>query len=162
MPCGCRIPATEYPESAEWGPIAWDILHGLAERSGHLSNKLAQEDEKRHWIFLFESIEKMIPCTICREHYRVFLLGRPVKSIADSPYESLNPFVKKWFWTLHGEIYNGTFNYEDLTAKYGSVPIKQRLDQLAAPIQRAMTHNGVKLLHWKAFEREVRTLLGMY
>ena len=162
MPCACKVPVTQYPESAEWGPITWDILHGLAERSGGCTNKLIQEDEKRHWISLFDSIEKMIPCTICREHYKTFLLNRPVNSIIDSPYESLKPFVKKWFWTLHGEIYEGVFAYEDLTARYSSVPIKERLNQLTAPIQRAMTHNGVKLLHWKAFEREVKILLGQY
>ena len=165
MPCACRVPLAEYPQNAEWGPLAWDILHGLAERSGQTSNAHIQKDEARHWILLIESVEKMIPCDVCRGHYKEYLAENPVKQILDQPYEKLNPFVKTWFWRLHNDINLGNdkpvFTFDELGNRYKSIAIKQRLDQLAAPIQRAMTNNGVKLLHWKAFEREVRTLLGL-
>lgn len=165
MPCACKVPVAQYPETAEWGPIAWDILHGLAERAGRQSNTLIQKDEMQHWIQLIESVEKMIPCDVCRGHYKEYLTINPVRILSDMPYSGLRDFVRKWFWSLHNEINEGNdkplFTYGDLSGRYGSVPIKMRLDQLSAPIQRAMTLNGVRLLHWKAFEREVRTLLGM-
>ena len=74
MPCACRVPAVEYPANAEWGPITWMILHGLAERSGKNTNILLQGDEIRNMILLIESVEKMIPCDICRAHYHEYLV----------------------------------------------------------------------------------------
>ena len=164
MPCACRVPVTQYPETAEWGPLMWDILHAFAERSGKIENPLIQQDERRHLLFLIEGVEKTIPCEICKAHYKEYLDQHPVKDILTMPYEDLRPFVQKWFWNLHNEINLGNnkpvFAYSGLS-HYQSINIKVRLEQLAAPIQRAMTHNGVKLLNWKAFEREVRTLIGL-
>jgi hypothetical protein len=36
--CSCKIPIETYPENAEWGPLFWKILHGLAEKSGKQTN----------------------------------------------------------------------------------------------------------------------------
>ena len=162
MPCACRVPAVEYPETAEWGPITWSILHGLAERSGKNSNLLLQGDEIRNMIMLIEAVEKMIPCDICRGHYHEYLVSKPVKSWLKEPYTNLRENARKWVWTLHNEINLGNdkpiFQYEDLEGTYGQVNIRQKLAELSPPIQRAMTNNGVKLLHWLAFERVVKTM----
>lgn len=162
MPCACKVPAVQYPETAEWGPITWAILHGLAERSGRNTNILLQGDEIRNMIALIEDVEKMIPCDICRGHYHEYLLNKPVKGWAKEPYSALRENVRKWLWTLHNDINLGNdkpvFLYEDLQLVYGHVNIKQKIAELSAPIKRAMTHNGVKLLHWLAFERVVKTM----
>ena len=47
MPCGCIIPIPEYPASAEWGPIIWNILHGLAEKAQRAA---LPADELREWV----------------------------------------------------------------------------------------------------------------
>ena len=162
MPCACRVPDVQYPETAEWGPIAWAILHGLAEQSGRNNNVLLQVDEIRNYITLIESVEKMIPCDICREHYREYLLSKPVKGWAKEPYNTLKERVKKWLWDLHNIINLGNdkpvFAFDDLVLVYDNINIKQKITELAAPIKRAMSHNGVKLLHWLAFERIVKTM----
>jgi len=156
------MPAVEYPANAEWGPITWFILHGLAERSGKNSNVLLQGDEIRNVILLIEGVEKMIPCDICRGHYHEYLFGKPVKGWLKEPYSALRENARKWFWILHNEINLGNdkpiFPYENLESTYGQVNIRQKLAELSPPIQRAMTNNGVKLLHWLAFERVVKTM----
>jgi hypothetical protein len=156
------VPAVEYPANAEWGPITWAILHGLAGRSGRNSNVLLQGDEIRNMILLIESVEKMIPCDICRGHYREYLVSRPVKGWMKEPYSALRENARKWFWTLHNEINLGNdkpvFLYNDLEATYENVNIRQKLAELSPPIQRAMTNSGVKLLHWLAFERVVKIM----
>jgi hypothetical protein len=157
MGCGCKIPVVQYPETAEWGPLAWDILHGLAERSGSGINPA---DERRGWVTLFGSIALMLPCEICREHFKVYLAEHPVDNILDMDYKLLKNYVKTWLWTLHNIINNGnskeSFPFDGLTSKYKDIPILTRLKQLAAPMQRVMVHNGVRLLHWKAFENACR------
>lgn len=157
MPCACKIPVVLYPETAEWGPIAWDILHGLAERSG---TGLSPQDERRGWVTLLESVALMIPCDVCRTHYKEYISANPVSGILDLDYRSLKTFVKTWLWNLHNIVNTGndkaTFAYDDLVGKYSGIPVLTRLKQLAAPIQRAMTHNGVRLLHWKAFENAAK------
>lgn len=161
MPCACKVPAVEYPETAEWGPITWQILHGLAELSGRSSGPL-QIDEIRAWLALIESIEKMIPCEICRAHYKSYLVNNPVKGWLKEPL-NIRDNVRKWLWNLHNEINEGSdkpvFAFDDLVS-YSEVDIRTKLAQLAAPIKRAMAHSGVKLLHWLAFERSVKTLLS--
>ena len=163
MSCACRVPFVQYPETAEWGPITWTILHGLAEQSGRNTNILLQDDETRNYIILIESVEKMIPCDICRGHYHDYLINNPVKGWIKEPYNTLKDRVKKWLWDLHNIINLGNdkpvFAFDDLVLVYDKINIKQKITELAAPIKRAMTHNGVKLLHWLAFERAVKTLI---
>lgn len=161
MPCACKIPVVLYPETAEWGPLAWDILHGLAERAG---KGVLIADELRGWVEVLESVRDMIPCDVCRTHYGEYLQHYPVKDIPTMPYAQLKTFVKTWLWRLHNDINQGNdkplFTYEALSAKYGGIDIPLRIKQLAAPIQRAMQHNGVRLFHWKAFERAVKKQLS--
>jgi hypothetical protein len=161
MPCACKIPIVQYPETAEWGPLMWDILHGLAEKSGNNTNLLLQADEIRCWTTLLNSVGQTLPCDICSKHYKEYLLANP---ITIPSYSELKTYIKTWLWTLHNEINGGndkpSFSYSDLTAKYSGIPVKIRLQQLAAPIQRAMMHNGVRLLNWKTFERLIKTQLS--
>ena len=161
MPCACKVPEVEYPATAEWGPLAWDILHAIAEKCGKIDNALLQIDEIRQVVGLIEAVQKMIPCDICRAHYQEYLANKPVKGWLKEPYSVLNNNVRVWLWTLHNDINQGNdkpiFPFDGLSV-YSAVPIRQRLAQLSAPIQRAMAHNGVKLLHWLAFEKYVKIL----
>ena len=47
MPCACRVPTPDYPANAAWGPILWQILHGIAEKAGRAP---IPADEVREWI----------------------------------------------------------------------------------------------------------------
>jgi hypothetical protein len=139
----------------------WDILHGLAEKSGSNTNPLLQADEIRCWINLLNSVGNTLPCDICSKHYKEYILANP---ITISSYSEIKTYTKTWLWTLHNEINGGNekplLPYSDLVTKYSGIPIKTRIQQLAAPIQRAMMLNGVRLLNWKTFERLVKSQLS--
>ncbi len=162
MPCACKVPVVQYPETAEWGPLLWDILHGLAEQSG---KQIRPEDEQRGWVTLLESIASMLPCEVCRKHYSEYLREHPVRDfILKEPYGKMREFVRTWLWNLHNEVNQGNdkpvFPLIRLL-DYKEIPVAQRLKQLSAPIQRAIVNNGVRLFQWKAFERAVKVLLSL-
>ena len=77
MPCGCKVPIENYPESADWGPLFWKILHGLAESSGKQTDVNLQKDELYKWKNIFIKLQNCIPCDICRDHYSKWINNYP-------------------------------------------------------------------------------------
>ena len=61
MPCACQIPVPQYPDTADWGPILWRILHGLAERAGKAS---LPADEIREWQKFIKLTGEMLPLSL--------------------------------------------------------------------------------------------------
>ncbi len=167
MPCACMLPPEIYPDASEWGPILWRILHGIAERSGRTSSVLAQGDERRALIRIMNSLVKVIPCPSCKEHYEVYLKEHPVnKAIMDVPYRDLQAYMKKWFWELHNWVNESLsrplFPYEDLSAAYGSIPLRQEMRALDVPIQRAIRLRAGQLLGYKEFTSQSMILFSIF
>ena len=162
MPCGCIIPIPEYPASAEWGPIIWNILHGLAERA---QQAILPADELREWPRLIRATSEMIPCDVCRDHMRHYMKEHPLTEI---PYSLLKIKVKSWFFDLHNEINIGNnrpvFLYDDLTAKYGKMDLQDLLWRLDPVIKKAIQVNGVgqvKYMNWVKSVKMMRAILQL-
>jgi hypothetical protein len=167
MPCACQLPPELYPDSSEWGPPLWTVLHALAERAGRGPFPMYHEDERRSLISLFKAIGKMIPCPSCKDHYDSYLRENPTdKDLKDLPYEDIHTYVKRWFWELHNwvnESYNKPlFDYDQLTPVYGRTNIRQTLKDLDTPMTRAIRVRGANLLAYKEFLRVVSILLSYY
>jgi hypothetical protein len=168
MPCACRVPFELYPESAEWGPILWRILHGLAERSGKPTSPMYAEDERRAWIHFFKETGEIIPCPMCKEHYKQYLEHNPVTNLKSIPISYLHDWVRDWFWELH-EWVNETlkkpsFSKEELHATYDSIPLRTTLKMLEAPMKRAITlsgNNAKKFMEWKGRFNMILSILGI-
>ena len=166
MVCSCTVPAENYPENAEWGPLFWKILHGLAELSGVQTNKNIQNDEVRAWIILINSLHHAIPCDICRGHYSEWLKIIKPKTLINVPYKDIRTWIRTNIWELHNIINEGNsrplFLFEDLHMTYSSINITTTWKGLQPIMKKAIRLNGVHYLAWTKFLFHVRTLQGFY
>ena len=166
MPCGCKVPIENYPESADWGPLFWKILHGLAEYSGKQTDLNLQKDELNKWKHLFTKLQNCIPCDICRDHYNRWIINHPTNEIESLPYNQVGNWIRDWFWNLHNEINEGNdkplFDKSALSVTYKNVNITATWKALEPVMKRAMILNGVTLLSWKSWLGYVRMLQGIY
>lgn len=166
MVCSCKIPIETYPENAEWGPLFWKILHGLAEQCGKQININIQNDERRAWIQLLKHMQQTLPCDICRNHYSEWIQEHPVDSILTMQYSSVNQWIRTWLWTLHNTINEGNnlaiFLFEDLTTTYSGVNITSVWRALQPVIKKAISLNGISFIPWTKWLSYVRVLQSMY
>lgn len=145
-----------YPEAAEWGPLLWTILHGLAEKAGKPISPIYSEDERRAWLQFFKLTGDIIPCHICKEHFQIYLREHPVDQLRNLPLTALNDWVRTWFWEVHNwvnmTLQKPTFSKDQLSATYGSVNIRTYIKRLEAPLKRAIMLSGnqfIKFTEWK-------------
>jgi hypothetical protein len=162
MPCACRVPVPEYPATAEWGPIVWSILHGLAEKA---QRAVLPADELREWPKLIKLTSEMLPCDICRQHMVEYIKENPLREV---PYYELRETVRRWFFTLHNEINAGNgkplFSYDDLSAAYNSVNLQDMFWRLDPVIKKAIQVNGVgsiKYMNWIKSAKMMRAILQL-
>jgi len=168
MPCACRVPFELYPDSVEWGPLLWTLLHGLAERSGKPVTHLYAEDERRAWVHFFKETGEIIPCPACREHYQQYLAQHPIHQLKEIPIGQLHNWVREWFWEVH-EWVNETlgkppFPKENLAITYGNTDLRTGLKRLEAPMKRAIMLSGnqfKKFADWKSRFIMILSILGI-
>ena len=166
MPCGCKIPVENYPETADWGPLFWKLLHGLAEFAGKQTNINLQKDEIRTWMYLLTKLQSCIPCDICQNHYGRWIAANSFMNLDSMPYNETGAWIRKWFWNLHNEINQGNdkpfFEENALAETYKTISITATWKALEPVMKRVILLNGVSLLAWKKWLSYVRILQGMY
>ena len=166
MPCACKAPIETYPENAEWGPLFWKLLHSLAEFSGKQKNTNLQKDEMRLWIHVLDGLKNILPCDICRNHYSEWLAAHPLEVLLTMDYGLTNVWIRNYLWSLHNTINEGNskpeFPFDQLTLVYKGVDIKGAWKALEPVMKKAITLNGVSLLHWKKWLGHIRMLQGLY
>ncbi len=159
MPCACQIPTPKYPETADWGPILWTILHGLAGRAGA---NLQPIDEVREWQKFVTLTGEMLPCDHCRAHYSQYLKTNPVTQFAEVPYSFLRTSVKTWFWALHNEVNTDNnkpvFDFDALTSAYTHINFNDFFYRLEPIIKKAIQLSGVSLMKWMKWVKSYRML----
>ena len=168
MPCPCNLPQELYPEASEWGPLLWTLLHGLAEKSGRPTSPMFAEDERRAWIHFFKETSEIIPCHICKEHFRLYLKEHPVDQLKNIPIQGIHEWIRSWFWEVH-EWVNMTlekpsFPKDQLKGAYANVNLRVILRQLEAPLKKAITLSGtqyIKFKEWKSRYLLLLSILGL-
>jgi hypothetical protein len=78
-----------------WGPMFWSTLHIIS---------LAYPDdptyaEKRAGKELFNALAQLLPCPVCRSHYKEILQANPVESWLDN-----RKSLVEWVWTMHNQV----------------------------------------------------------
>lgn len=80
---------------AVWGPIFWMTIHivalGYSETPTFAEKRAAKE--------FFEGLQFLLPCAICREHYREHLTEKPV-----SPFLDSRKALFSWTVALHNSV----------------------------------------------------------
>jgi hypothetical protein len=80
---------------AVWGPIFWATMHIVS--LGYSSKP--SEEEKAGAAAFFNSLATVIPCPICKTHYRTFLKKTPVETALSSRHELIH-----WVFDLHNNV----------------------------------------------------------
>ena len=159
MPCACKVSVPYYPDNAEWGPLFWTILHGLAEKAGRA---VIQADEAREWKKFIKETGDVLPCDDCRQHFQKFLEINPITQLHTIPYNTIKDFLKNWFFTLHNDVNARKgypiFIYADLEVKYSSIDFRDTLWRLEPVMKKVIQLSGVSLMKWKNWIHSLKML----
>ena len=78
-----------------WGPFFWHTIHitalGYPSKPSFAEKKAAKE--------FFESLKFLIPCPICKEHYKEHFEKHPI-----TPYLDTRQDLFRWTVILHNEV----------------------------------------------------------
>ena len=107
-----------------WGPLLWFTLHTLSFNYPEKPNYV----EKQQHLLFFESLKSLLPCSICRNHYKDFLQKQPISPYLDNKnslkrwvldcHNNVNKLSSKKIWTLkeldnyYNNIYNNKENFK--------------------------------------------------
>ena len=90
---------------AVWGPIFWMTIHltalGYSNSPSYSEKRAAKE--------FFEGLQFLLPCPICREHYREHITEKPITPFLDS-----RKALFSWTVQLHNAV-NKKLNKPEFT-----------------------------------------------
>lgn len=123
-----EMSAASEPNTAEWGPHLWRMLHGLVEKTGRLSLPRQQAEEARLLNSFLMNLRKSLPCIHCRKHYNDYLLANPFSAILSKNGLERQSKLREWFYIFHnsvntrtGKTYDKTL--EELPSIYGAYSV---------------------------------------
>jgi hypothetical protein len=87
--------ATEF-----WGPCAWKLMHSVAATyNPQLRTRHEVDMVKVQYASFYNGLQHVLPCHLCRAHYREFLDAHPVEDAL------LNArTLQKWVYDLHDDV----------------------------------------------------------
>ena len=84
----------QFPPSV-WGPFFWHTIHivalGYPKNPTYTDKKCAKE--------FYESLAFLLPCSVCREHYKGYLQEKPISPFLDSRTDLI-----KWTIQIHNKV----------------------------------------------------------
>ena len=161
MPCGCILDKPTYPQNEEWGPLLWALLHTLAEKAGRQESLITRGDEVRAWPLFVKTLQPMLPCPFCRDHFQQYLIDHPFSLPMD--YYEWRTYIPNYFYEFHEavnqRIGKPSFPREDLKKTYSdSSRVKSLIDSLEKIVARAIQMGGVSLFYWRAWLKQFNML----
>jgi len=100
-------------KNSQWGPSAWLFLHSV---SFQYPENPTDQDKNNYKIF-FESLQNILPCPNCREHYQKNLKENPMN------LESRESLIK-WVIDLHNAVNKKNskkeYSYDEVNDLYQS------------------------------------------
>lgn len=156
--------------SKTWGPPLWALLHGIAECLGHQAIPMIATDEAHEIVFLLRDVEKIMPCQLCRTHYRDWRRRHPLEQIDALRGPLLREAVRQWLFELHEEVNTGRgitsgLTLEDMPRLYSSVDFKQTWGEFLTRVKLTTEIGLVSQSVLEAFHRRfgmLRKLVGKY
>jgi len=99
-----------------WGPPFWFILHTITMNYPDKPSYV----EKRHHFDFFNNLQYVLPCDVCREHYRANFKKNPIESYLDNKKS-----LVEWGVRMHNEVNlmsgKSAFTTEQVVKKYLSL-----------------------------------------
>lgn len=148
--------------SSSWGPPLWMLLHSVAERIGFLNTILLATDESNEIFFLLSSVDKIMPCSLCRLHYKEWRKTKPITALSKLRGSELRYAVRKWLYDLHEDVNtrkkrnSSGIMMEMLPELYKKMPLEFLFQEFAK--QLLFFPNQVSHYDLQDFHRHVRML----
>ena len=99
-----------------WGSPAWFFLHTITLNYPSYPTSI----EKYNIIKFFNSLGNILPCSVCKEHYIIFLQKYPIEKFSNSKEQ-----IFKWLVDLHNGVNKllnkNTLSYNDVIIKYNKI-----------------------------------------
>jgi len=166
MSCPCKKPLPEYPETDNWGPVLWAVLHALAEHSGKQLFGASLDAEKLQWTNIVTTLPKIIPCPACREHAEAWIAGRPITAIKALSASDLHSWLVNFFYDFHEAVNarNGkpSFDKTLLSSTYGGISVAGAIRRVKPFIEIAIRLSGLTLMPWQKWNGYVIVLSSYY
>jgi hypothetical protein len=78
-----------------WGPIFWSTMHivslGYSDEPTYPEKRAAKE--------FFNGLQYLLPCSVCRNHFREVIQGLPVETWLDD-----RKSLVEWVWMVHNQV----------------------------------------------------------
>jgi hypothetical protein len=158
-----EIPSTP-SQNAIWGPPLWKVLHILAEQTGKSKLKVIQEDEVRRWIQMMRAVEHVMPCALCRGHYKEWLVKHSLNNLLALRGQAFREGARKYVWQLHENVntsknISSGISLSDCEAMYTSFEtLQEALDKFSAYVQTQISAGRFKGEPLKEFRIQVTYL----
>ena len=130
-------------DSKIWGPYFWFTLHTVTLA---YPNNPTYED-RRHYNDFFLSLQNILPCNLCKQHYKEHLREFPVSTHLDNKED-----LVKWCFNLHNKVNislnKDLFSYDDFRDKYRKIYSPTIIEKVINPenINKYKKHKIVALL----------------
>ena len=115
-------------DSKIWGPYFWFTLHTVT--LGYPTNP--NYINKRNYNDFFLSLQNVLPCKLCQDHYKQHLIESPISSHLDNK-ESL----VKWCFDLHNKVNislkKPEFTYDEFIEKYRKIYSPNIIEKIINP-----------------------------
>lgn len=101
-----------------WGGSTWMSLHMMT-----FSYPITpSEDDKKHYMNFFNLLSYTLPCSLCRDSYKVFI--KESDTLIDNAFESRDTLTR-WLYDIHNKVnkkLNLTYGttYEEVKTRYST------------------------------------------
>ena len=151
------------PKNSEWGPVLWEVLHGILERVGKTPNQYILDDQQREVLHALRMLDVIMPCALCRKHYQEWKRLHPFEGLMGPDFFSL---TREWLFLLHTNVnksreLNIEFTREMLSERYGKIPLKPKMLELEVMLKRAVRGGAAEYEAVKSFSRHMFTLIRL-
>jgi hypothetical protein len=148
---------------SEWGPTAWELLHGIAERVGNNTLHSMIQDEKNGIKYTLQHFGSLLPCLKCQSHYKEWLRKHSI-DFTKGYGEFLQDHLRQWIFDLHENVnkdrmVESGLSIEDLPALYRSVHLREKANILKSFFSRGLQMGVFKSEEWKTAWRHLDMLL---
>ena len=146
----------------EWGPNAWDLLHGIAERIGNHTNKYQIADEQNELRLTLRHFGALLPCTKCQSHYKDHIRKSFPNTTLYGMY--LQDSLREWLFKLHDDINTSrgvmsNVTLEAVKQRYSGIDLRAAATRLRSVYQRGLQANSIKIDEWKIAWKHLDYLL---
>jgi hypothetical protein len=149
-----------------WGPCLWKILHTFANRSGSITNKILEDDEAHAWINVFKTLDNIMPCDLCIQHYKAALKKTNINELLITRGLARNRWLTEFWYNLHNDVNSrsnkSTFEKDDLKIYDDKVGFDLAHDMIKKVVAKGIEQGTLHMIVAKNGLTRIETLRRVY